>query len=102
MAAALSPTLCFHCHSPVPRGAPVSIEVDGQEQLLCCPACLAAVQFIRELNLESYYSYREQCGVDGAADMNALPPEIERLESTVQTLASGQRQLSLLVPDLRC
>ena len=102
MAAVLSPTLCFHCHSPVPRGAPVSVEIDGQEQPLCCPACLAAVQFIRELNLESYYSYREQCGVDGAADMNALPPEVERLESTVQTLASGQRQLSLLVPDLRC
>ena len=101
-AAALQSRLCFHCQSPVPRGRPVTVEIDGETQPLCCPACLAAVQFIRELNLESYYSFRDQCGVDGAADMNATPPEVERLEGIVQTLANGNRQLSLLVPDLRC
>lgn len=100
--AALQSQLCFHCQSPIPRGRPVTVKIDGETRPLCCPACLAAVQFISELNLESYYSYRDQCGVDGAADMNVTPPEIERLESIVQALSNGNRQLSLLIPDLRC
>lgn len=101
-ATALDASICFHCHSPVPRGKPVTVEIDGQIRALCCPACLAAVQFIRELNLESYYSYRDQCGVDGAREPTIKRPEIESLESIVQVSADGSSQLNMLIPDLRC
>jgi P-type Cu2+ transporter len=106
MAHTAATQLCFHCQSPVSvnsrTGTRVSITIDGEEQPLCCPACLAAVQFIREMNLESYYQYRAQCGVDSTADMNAPLPDAADLEAAVTVRADGRRQLSLLIPDLRC
>jgi len=98
--------LCFHCHSPLPAVEPAgghpSIVIDGQNMQLCCPSCLAAVQFIRELKLDSYYQYREQCGGSSISGKSAELPDNVRLQQATRTLPNGNTRLSLLVPDLRC
>ncbi len=92
---------CFHCNTAVPRNEALFLEIDGREQPLCCAGCLAAVQFIRELDLDRYYQYREKCEPEGELKQNpvrlsaaALGPALERV--------GDQQQLSLLVPDIRC
>ncbi|MDO9522049.1 MAG: heavy metal translocating P-type ATPase [Pseudohongiella sp.] len=97
-----SELLCFHCQSPVPARCDISVPVDGQNRALCCTSCLAAVQFIHELDLDAYYQYRDQCGVNASAEMNASAPDNARLQKAVLQLADGRQQLSLLIPDLRC
>ncbi|MDP2285060.1 MAG: heavy metal translocating P-type ATPase metal-binding domain-containing protein, partial [Pseudohongiella sp.] len=94
--------LCFHCQSPVPPKLDLSVTIDGVARPLCCTSCQAAVQFIHDLKLESYYQYREQCGVTSAADKNTSNPEHSRLLKALTTLPDGRQQLTLLIPDLRC
>lgn len=98
--------LCFHCQSALPSRVPAgghpSIVIDGQQHLLCCPSCLAAVEFIRELKLDAYYRYREQCGFSSHADRASKLPDDTRLRQATRMLANGQSRLSLLIPDLRC
>ena len=94
--------LCFHCQSPVPPQLNIQVELDGKQHALCCTSCLAAVQFIRELDLGAYYQYRDQCGIGAAADMNAATPDDTTLNKAIVPLADGRSQLSLLIPDLRC
>ncbi|MBU2098358.1 MAG: cadmium-translocating P-type ATPase [Gammaproteobacteria bacterium] len=95
-------TLCFHCQSAIPAGIDISVAIDGEDHPLCCTSCLAAVQFIRELDLGAYYQYRDQCGTDTAADMNAATPDDARLQKATLQLSDGRQQLLLLIPDLRC
>ena len=94
--------LCFHCQSPVPSRLDVYVTIDGHPQPLCCSSCQAAVQFIYDLNLESYYQYREQCSTNIVADKNTTNAEYSRLHKALTTLADGRQQLMLLIPDLRC
>jgi P-type Cu2+ transporter len=94
--------LCFHCQSPVPARSNITVPIAGKAQPLCCTSCLAAVQFIHELDLDAYYQYRDQCGVSTAADMNSLAPDNTRLLKAMIQLKDGRQQLSLLIPDLRC
>lgn len=97
---------CFHCHAALPARAPAggypTILIDGCQQRLCCSACLAAVQFIRELKLDAYYQYREQCGMSGQREQAAPVPDDARLQQATRTQADGRSHLSLLIPDLRC
>jgi Cu2+-exporting ATPase len=93
---------CFHCQSPVPSRLDLYVTIDGHRQPLCCISCQAAVQFIYDLNLESYYQYRDQCSTNMVAGKNTTNAEYSRLNKALTTLADGRQQLMLLIPDLRC
>ncbi len=93
---------CFHCQSPVPSRLDLTVTIDGHRQPLCCISCEAAVQFIYDLHLESYYQYREQCSTNMVADKHTTNAEYSRLHKALTTLADGRQQLMLLIPDLRC
>jgi Cu2+-exporting ATPase len=97
-----TPRQCFHCQSPVPSKLDLYVTIDGSLRPLCCTSCQAAVQFIHDLNLESYYQYREQCSTNIVADKNTTNAEYSRLQKALTTLADGRQQLMLLIPDLRC
>ncbi|TFH75060.1 cadmium-translocating P-type ATPase [Gammaproteobacteria bacterium LSUCC0112] len=94
--------LCFHCQSPVPSTLDLSVTIESVARPLCCTSCQAAVQFIHDLKLESYYQYREQCDVNALADKNTSSPDVSRLQKAISTLPDGRQQLTLLIPDLRC
>lgn len=102
MTALAAKAICFHCQSPVPASAKIAVSIDGTEHALCCPGCLAAVQFIRELNLDSYYQYREQCSVNAATGMSPTRVDADILSAALSVLSNGQQRMSLLIPDIRC
>ncbi|QEM80696.1 heavy metal translocating P-type ATPase [Halomonas binhaiensis] len=54
----MSSTSCYHCGSAVPKTGSWSIELDGQQHLLCCPGCEAVAQAIVSAGLDSYYRFR--------------------------------------------
>jgi P-type Cu2+ transporter len=95
-------TLCYHCQSQVPAGFDLSVTVDGQAQALCCHSCLAAVHFIHALNLDSYYDYRAQCGIENLGDQTRTLPAPDELQDALRKVTDHEQELSLLVPDLRC
>jgi len=96
-------SLCYHCHALSPAATALAVEIDGHTQSVCCPGCLAAVHFIQQLNLESFYQYREKCAVDAATlNQRHQTPDISVLESVVSSVGDGLRQINLLIPDIRC
>lgn len=49
---------CFHCGLPVPTGTHYSVEIEKQNQPMCCPGCEAVAQAIVENDLTSFYKHR--------------------------------------------
>lgn len=97
---------CYHCRSLMPAATALTLEVDGQTRLLCCSGCVAAVQFINALDLQSYYDFRDKCApVAGltahAASAAQTLPELAFADA-IEELPDGRRALRLLIPDLRC
>ncbi|MDO8270304.1 MAG: heavy metal translocating P-type ATPase [Gammaproteobacteria bacterium] len=97
---------CYHCRALMPTATALTLEVDGHTRLLCCSGCMAAVQFINALDLQSYYDFRDKCApVAGltahAAGAGQTLPELAFADA-IEELADGRRALRLLIPDLRC
>jgi len=49
---------CFHCGLDVPPGSHYFVEIEKQEQPMCCPGCEAVATAIVENNLTSFYKHR--------------------------------------------
>ncbi len=54
-----STDLCFHCALPNPKGARLTVSIDGDEQPVCCPGCKAVAELIRDSGMGSYYAMRD-------------------------------------------
>ncbi len=93
---------CYHCNAPNPVATALVVDIEGQQQTVCCPGCLAAVHFIQELNLESFYRHREKCNVDAALNAANIIQGTDELDIVTRDLGNGQSQLDLLIPDIRC
>lgn len=97
---------CYHCRSLMPTATALTLEVDGQTRLLCCSGCVAAVQFINALDLQSYYDFRDKCAPVAGLTAHATSaaqtlPELAFADAT-EELPDGRWALRLLIPDLRC
>ena len=97
---------CYHCRALMPVATALTLQVEGQTRLLCCSGCVAAVQFINALDLQSYYDFRDKCApVAGltahAAGAAQTLPELAFADA-IEELPDGRRALRLLIPDLRC
>ncbi|ABM00002.1 heavy metal translocating P-type ATPase metal-binding domain-containing protein [Shewanella amazonensis] len=62
---------CFHCNEPVLTGSQFITQIDGVDQVMCCPGCQAVSQAIVDAGLLSYYKYRTEPG----SRQTALIPE---------------------------
>lgn len=49
---------CFHCGLPVPKGASYSVEINDEEQAMCCMGCQSVAQVIVDNNLTDFYKHR--------------------------------------------
>lgn len=49
---------CFHCGEEAKDGMRWSLEIDGQAQPMCCPACRAVADTIIQSGLKDYYKHR--------------------------------------------
>lgn len=54
----MSQNLCFHCGEIALEGNRWSLEIDGEEQIMCCPACKAVAETIIGSGLKDYYRHR--------------------------------------------
>ena len=53
------PETCFHCALPVPADLNLSVEIENQQQPVCCPGCKAVAELIRDSGMSQYYALRE-------------------------------------------
>jgi Cu2+-exporting ATPase len=54
----MSQNLCFHCGEIALEGNRWSLEIDGEAQTMCCPACKAVAETIIGSGLKDYYRHR--------------------------------------------
>lgn len=54
----MSQNLCFHCGEIALEGNRWSLDIDGEEKIMCCPACKAVAQTIIDSGLKDYYRHR--------------------------------------------
>jgi Cu2+-exporting ATPase len=54
----MSQNNCFHCGEIALEGNRWSLEIDGENQIMCCPACKAVAETIIGSGLKDYYRHR--------------------------------------------
>ena len=54
----MSQNLCFHCGELALEGNRWSLEIDGEAQIMCCPACKSVAETIISSGLKDYYRHR--------------------------------------------
>jgi Cu2+-exporting ATPase len=55
----MNQSACFHCALPVDPRDTYFVEIDGQQQPVCCPGCKAVAELIRDTGMSNYYAMRE-------------------------------------------
>jgi Cu2+-exporting ATPase len=55
----MSHSACFHCALPVDPRDTYFVEIDGQQQPVCCPGCKAVAELIRDTGMSNYYAMRD-------------------------------------------
>jgi Cu2+-exporting ATPase len=54
----MSQNVCFHCGEIALEGNRWCLDIDGEEQTMCCPACKAVAETIIGSGLKDYYKHR--------------------------------------------
>ncbi|CCK75820.1 MAG: cadmium-translocating P-type ATPase [Oleispira antarctica] len=54
----MSQNVCFHCGEIALEGNRWCLEIDGEEHIMCCPACKAVAETIIGSGLKDYYRHR--------------------------------------------
>ena len=55
----MTDSACFHCALPVDPRDTYYVEIDGEQEPVCCPGCKAVAELIRDTGMTSYYAMRE-------------------------------------------
>jgi Cu2+-exporting ATPase len=55
----MSHSACFHCALPVDPRDTYFVDIDGQQQPVCCPGCKAVAELIRDTGMSNYYAMRD-------------------------------------------
>lgn len=99
---------CFHCSLPVPKNSSYLVEIDGQEQAMCCPGCQAVAKAIVDGGLTSFYQYRTDTSPTARAAVPEVlkeltlydKPELQR--TFVSTDENEIKQASLILEGIVC
>ena len=68
---------CFHCGEPNPKDSPFKVNINDEQQYMCCPGCEAVAQTIVDSGLSSYYEHRTEVSIKGES---LIPDELQQLE----------------------
>ena len=99
---------CFHCGLPVPKNSSYLVEIDGQEQSMCCPGCQAVAKAIVDSGLTSFYQHRTETSPTARAAVPEVlqqltlydKPELQR--TFVSTDDKNMKQASLILEGIVC
>lgn len=95
---------CFHCGLDVDFDTHLAVEVDGQQQPMCCVGCQSVAQTIIAAGLIDFYRHRMDYSdkLDPRTVLpNAIVSESPRAASTAGA-ATTPSELTLYVSGLRC
>ena len=68
---------CFHCGLPVPHGSHYHVEINGEQQPMCCPGCQAVARAIVDSGLTDFYKHRTDVSPTA---QNLVPEELNNLD----------------------
>lgn len=99
---------CFHCSLPVPKNSSYLVEIEGQEQAMCCPGCQAVAKAIVDGGLSSFYKHRTETSPTARAAVPEVlkeltlydKPELQRV--FVSTDDKNIKQASLILEGIVC
>lgn len=96
---------CYHCATPIPRGVKVELNIKGEPEPFCCPACRAVTQTIIGSGFDRFYDHRGSTEFAPASDKQL---ELELYDSEaiqksfVRQQAEGTQEASLVIGGINC
>ncbi|GAB3379457.1 cadmium-translocating P-type ATPase [Spongiibacter taiwanensis] len=96
---------CFHCGQPVPPNLNLWVTVAGQQQPLCCDACLAVSQCILGAGLDDFYRMREQTlsrRQPSSKQVDYRQYDDESVYTGFSRCLAGDWESQLAISDLHC
>ena len=99
---------CFHCGEALPPGEPLTVDIDGIAQPMCCPGCAAVASLIADSHMSGFYRQRTAFSArpqEAAADLQAefkLFDEPGLREQFTQRLPDGDESARFLVGGMTC
>ncbi len=103
-----NPSLCFHCHLPVPDGFELAASIDSQQQPMCCYGCKAVAEAIVMSGHEHFYRVRTEPSSTGVELLPDLLREAQVFDNEsvqqefVQQLSENEREVSLILEGITC
>ncbi len=104
----LSPSSCYHCGEPVPKGSDYKVEIDGEDRAMCCPGCRAVAEAIVAADLTDYYRYRTEAArtaqelIPAALREFELYDRAELQRSFVRVEGNSVREAQLILEGIVC
>jgi len=97
---------CFHCGEAVPSNCLLSVNVDGENQAVCCSGCEAVAKLILQSGQARYYQFRTENAVkpiDEDMDVEQAWQRFDQRQSLWGSeLKDGHYELLLQVEGIRC
>ncbi|MEE9494575.1 MAG: heavy metal translocating P-type ATPase [Gammaproteobacteria bacterium] len=99
---------CFHCGLPIPSGSAYCVNINGNDEPMCCAGCEAVARAIVENGLTDFYQYRSE-KTDQARVL--VPDELRELElydradlqkGFVRETGEHTREASLILEGIVC
>lgn len=103
-----SPSDCYHCGLPVPRGSSFRVAINGESRTLCCGGCAAVAAAIVNSGLTDFYRYRTEAAPTGRElvpeflRQAALYDHPEIQKSFVHAESDTLREASLILEGITC
>lgn len=101
-----TPLICFHCGEPVPSACKLTVEVDGENQPVCCAGCEAVANLILKSGQSRYYQFRTEVAIKPLEEDIRIEDAWKRFDQRQSLwgspLKDGGYELLLQVEGVRC
>ncbi len=98
--------LCFHCGETVPSTCNLVVEVEGQQQPVCCSGCEAVANLILQSGQSRYYQFRTETAIKPVEEDAGIEESWKRYDERDSLwgsrLKDGRYELLLQVEGIRC
>ena len=97
---------CFHCGEIVPTTCNLVVEVEGQQQPVCCSGCEAVANLILQSGQSRYYQFRTETAMKPVEEDAGIEESWKRYDERHSLwggrLKNGRYELLLQVEGIRC